>query len=783
MTGLDRFSPATAAWFDAVFDAPTAAQVAGWDSIAEGHHTLIHAPTGSGKTLAAFLWALDRLANTPLPPDRERCRILYISPLKALAYDVDRNLKAPLTGIGVQARKLGIAPPSLSVAMRTGDTPQSERQAMLRKPPDLLITTPESLYLMLTSRGREILASVDTVIIDEIHAVAGSKRGSHLALSLERLEDLTTGTPQRIGLSATQRPLEMLAQFLGGGTVEADTWNARSVRIVDAPADKKLDIEIVVPVSDMTRPEQDAPEQDEPTKRSIWPAMYPRLLDLLNDHTSTIFFVNSRGLAERLAAELNRLADFEVVQAHHGSVSREKRLSIEDRLKKGELRGVVATGTLELGIDMAAVDLVVLVESPSSVARGLQRVGRAGHQVGAPSVAKVFPKHRGDLLETAVVVNRMYSGDIESTSIPLNPVDVLAQQIVAMAASADLEVDAVFDLVRHAYPFQSLTRQTFESVLDMLAGRYPSDDFAELRPRIVWDRTTGGITARSNAKLLAVTNPGTIPDRGLYTVHLPDGARVGELDEEMVYESRPGDTFVLGSTNWRITEITHDRVIVNPSPGAPASKMPFWHGDAPGRPLELGRAVGAFIRDIGGLDTDKATEKLTSDYRLDTWAAQNLVSYLAEERVATGHLPTDRTIVIQRFKDEIGDWRIVLLTPFGARVHAPWALAVRNRFRNETGTPVDTIWSDDGVLFRFPDADVAPSMDLVYLDPDDVEELLIAEVGDSALFSSKFREGSCTCASPPPQATRHTDAAVAPATQSREPARGHTEVRLVSDHA
>ena len=742
MPGLDTFSPATAAWFNAVFDEPTAAQTAGWKSIASGDHTLIHAPTGSGKTLAAFLWALDRLANSPPPPDSERCRVLYVSPLKALAYDVDRNLRAPLTGIGVEAQKLGASPPVLSVAMRTGDTPQSERQAMIRTPPDLLITTPESLYLMLTSRAREILASVDTVIIDEIHAVAGTKRGSHLSLSLERLTDLMKVPPQRIGLSATQRPLETLSQFLGGGTATEEGWTPRPVTIVDAPQDKTLDIEIVVPVSDMTRPELDTPDQDQPAKRSIWPAVYPRLLDLLNDHTSTIFFVNSRGLAERLAAELNRLAEAEVVQAHHGSVSREKRIDIENRLKRGELSGVVATGTLELGIDMAAVDLVVLVESPTSVARGLQRVGRAGHQVGAPSVAKVFPKHRGDLLETAVVVDRMYSGNIESTSIPQNPIDVLAQQIVAMAAAADLDVDESFKLVRRAYPFRNLTRQSFESVLDMLSGRYPSDDFAELRPRIVWDRTTGMVTARSNAKLLAVTNPGTIPDRGLYTVHLPDGGRVGELDEEMVYESRPGDTFVLGSTSWRIDEITHDRVIVKPAPGAQASKMPFWHGDAPGRPLELGRAVGAFIRELGSLDTEEASRKLAEEYRLDRWAAQNLASYLAEERAATGNLPTDRTIVVQRFKDEIGDWRIVLLSPFGGRVHAPWALAVRNRFRNETGGPVDTIWSDDGILFRFPDADVPPDTGLVYLDPQDVEEFLIAEVGDSALFSSKFREAA-----------------------------------------
>ena len=742
MSGLDHFTQATAAWFNAVFDRPTPAQDQGWHSIVARDHTLIHAPTGSGKTLAAFLWALDRLASSPSPPDRQRCRILYVSPLKALAYDIERNLRAPLSGIAVEARKLGVESPSISVAMRTGDTPQSERRAMLSHPPDLLITTPESLYLMLTSKAREILAAVDTVIIDEIHAVAGTKRGSHLAISLERLTDLTHAPPQRIGLSATQRPLDTLAQFLGGGTVENGAWEPRPVTIVDTPSDKTLDIEIVVPVSDMTRPEADAPDQAGARKRSIWPAVYPKLLRLVNDHRSTLLFVNSRGLAERLAAELNRLADDEIVQAHHGSVSRERRLDIENRLKRGELKGVVATGTLELGIDMAAVDLVVLVESPSSVARGLQRVGRAGHQFGAPSVAKVFPKHRGDLLETTVVVDRMYSGEIESTSIPQNPIDVLAQQLVAMAVTGTLDVDEAFDLLRGAYPFRSLTRQTYESVLDMLSGRYPSDDFAELRPRVVWDRTTGAISARSNAKLLAVTNPGTIPDRGLYTVHLPDGGRVGELDEEMVYESRQGDTFILGSSTWRIDEITHDRVIVTPSPGAPAAKMPFWHGDAPGRPLELGRAVGAFIREIGSLDTPEASSRLVADYRLDQWAADNLTSYLAEELAATGHLPTDRTIVVQRFKDEIGDWRIVLLSPFGGRVHAPWALAVRNRFRRETGSPLDVIWSDDGILFRFPDADTPPDTTLVYLDPDDVEEQLISEVADSALFSSKFREAA-----------------------------------------
>ena len=738
----EHFSPATTAWFNAEFDEPTAAQIFGWESIVARNHTLIHAPTGSGKTLAAFLWAIDRLLHAPPQPPRQRCRVLYVSPLKALAYDVDRNLRAPLNGIGVEAEKLGLDAQTLAVAMRTGDTPQSERQAMLRNPPDMLITTPESLYLMLTSKAREILASVDTVIIDEIHAVAGTKRGSHLSLSLERLTDLTDDPPQRIGLSATQKPLDALAAFLGGGTVMNDVWTPRPVTIVDTPTDKILDIEIVVPVSDMTSPEQGAPDDEEQPKRSIWPAVYPRLLALLEGHASTILFVNSRGLAERLAAELNRLADAEIVQAHHGSVSREKRLSIEERLKSGKLKGVVATGTLELGIDMEAVDLVVLVESPSSVASGLQRVGRAGHQVGAPSVAKVFPKHRGDLLEAAVVVDRMYAGDIESTAIPQNPIDVLSQQIVAMSAAEDLVVDELFDLARSAYPFRSLTRKSFESVLDMLSGRYPSDDFAELRPRIVWNRTEGTITPRSNAKILAVSNPGTIPDRGLYTVHLPDGGRVGELDEEMVYESRPGDTFVLGSTSWRIAEIDRDRVTVTPSPGAPASKMPFWHGDAPGRPLELGQAIGAFIREIGALNTEEATKRLQTNYRLDPWAAQNLASYLGEERAATGHLPNDRTIVVQRFKDEIGDWRIVLLSPFGARIHAPWALALRNRFRNESGSPMDAIWSDDGILLRFPDADSPPDTALVHLDPGELEELLVSEVGESALFSAKFREAA-----------------------------------------
>ncbi len=745
MSSLDLFTPATRSWFADAFAAPTAAQEDGWAAIAAGEHTLIHAPTGSGKTLAAFLWGLDRLFAEPVPDDGERCRVLYVSPMKALAYDVDRNLRAPLTGIRHAAERIGEAARPISTAMRTGDTPATERRQMQRHPPDVLITTPESLYLLLTSQARQILRSVRWVIIDEIHAVAGTKRGSHLALSLERLDEIAERPPQRIGLSATQRPLDEIARFLGGGELRGDTWEPRPVRIVDAPRHKELDVEIVVPVEDMTRPDETISARqgsDQPARRSIWPAVYPELLDLVRRHDSTIVFANSRSLAERIAAELNGLAEEEVAQAHHGSVSREQRLEIEGRLKRGELPCVVATSSLELGIDMAAVDLVILVESPTSVARGLQRVGRAGHQVGAASRAKVFPKHRGDLLEAAVVVERMYGGSIESTQVPRNPLDVLAQQVVATVAMDTRHADDLYGLVRRAYPYAQLGRASFEAVLDMLSGRYPSDEFAELRPRITWDRVEGTLSARGNARMLAVTNPGTIPDRGLYTVVLAEGGRVGELDEEMVYESRPGDTFVLGSSAWQILEITADRVEVIPAqPGAHA-RMPFWHGDSMGRPLELGRALGAFVREVGKLDAPAAAELLEGQYRLDPWAARNLARYIADEKEATGALPTDRTIVVERFRDEIGDWRMVVLSPFGSRVHAPWALAAKRRIRAQHGIEADAIWSDDGIVFRFPDADEAPPAADLLLEPEEVEEVVVDEVGESALFAARFRESA-----------------------------------------
>jgi ATP-dependent Lhr-like helicase len=740
---LERFSAPTRRWFAESFEQPTEAQRRGWAAIASGSHTLIHAPTGSGKTLAAFLWAIDDLVTRPTPAPAGRCRVLYVSPMKALAYDVERNLRAPRRGILAAAEGLGVSLSPIATAMRTGDTSQAERRAMLRTPPDILITTPESLYLMLTSQMRSVLASVRTVIVDEVHSVAGTKRGSHLSLSLERLDGIAAGPQQRIGLSATQRPLEAIAEFLGGGTPTGDGWDPRPVVVVDAPGDKELDLEIVIPVADLTRPEVDAPAIDgERPARSIWPAVYPKLHELLARHRSTIFFVNSRGRSERLAAELNRLAGAEVVQSHHGSVSRERRTEIEERLKRGELRGVVATSTLELGIDMAAVDLVVLVEAPPSVASGLQRIGRAGHQVGATSVAKVFPKHRGDLLEAAVVVERMYAGAIEATKVPQSPLDVLAQQIVAIAAGSEIEVGALFDLVRRAAPYRALSRPVLESVLDMLAGRYPSDEFAELRPRIVWDRAADTIAGRSNARILAVTNPGTIPDRGLFRVTLPDGTRVGELDEEMVYESRNGDRFVLGSSTWRIDEITRDRVVVTPAPGSGAGRMPFWHGDAGGRPLELGRAIGAFTRRISGLPPGEAEAVLRSEYHLDPWAAQNLTAFIADEKDASGTVPSDRTVVVERYRDEIGDWRVAILSPFGARVHAPWGLAARRRYRESHRSDLDVIWADDGILFRFPDADEPPATEPLMIDPADLDSLLLAEVADSALFTAKFREAA-----------------------------------------
>ncbi|MGW1107018.1 Lhr family helicase [Streptomyces sp. NPDC002540] len=802
-SALDSFSPATRGWFAGAFSAPTAAQEGAWRAIGEGSDVLVVAPTGSGKTLAAFLAALDGLASVPPPAEaKKRCRVLYVSPLKALAVDVERNLRSPLTGIRQESMRLGLPEPEVRVGIRSGDTPAAERRSMATRPPDILITTPESLFLMLTSSAREALSGIETVILDEVHAVAGTKRGAHLAVSLERLDELLPRPARRIGLSATVRPVDEVARFLSP---------QRKVEIVQPPSTKRFDLSVVVPVEDLGElggsPATDTDQAGQADKPSIWPHVEERIVDLVQEHRSTIVFANSRRLAERLCNRLNEIA-YErltgetiaeahspaeimaesgaakgapalLARAHHGSVSKEQRAQVEEDLKAGRLPAVVATSSLELGIDMGAVDLVIQVESPPSVASGLQRVGRAGHQVGAVSTGVVFPKYRGDLVQAAVVTERMREGSIEALRIPSNPLDVLAQQLVAMVALDSWQVDELLALTRRAAPFASLPESAFTAVLDMLAGRYPSDAFAELRPRVVWDRVAGTVTGRPGAQRLAVTSGGTIPDRGLFGVFLAGadpkkgGGRVGELDEEMVYESRVGDVFTLGTTSWRIEDITRDRVLVSPAPGVPG-RLPFWKGDQLGRPLELGRALGAFLREIGGMSPEDARQRLLAA-GLDAWAADNTLSYIDEQRRACGHVPDDRTILVERFRDELGDWRVVVHSPFGAQVHAPWALALNARLAERYGLDAQVMHADDGIVLRLPDADLmgldlldfdpvqgaaqdpvrdpvplpGPSYDSeqppvgagdVTFDQGEIGQIVTDQVGGSALFASRFRE-------------------------------------------
>ncbi|MCW2734771.1 MAG: Lhr-like helicase, partial [Mycobacterium sp.] len=756
---LARFSELTREWFTGTFAAPTPAQTEAWEAIANGDNTLVIAPTGSGKTLAAFLWAIDRLASGEPRAATAGTRVLYVSPLKALAVDVERNLSTPLTGIGRVAERRGVAAPSITVGVRSGDTPPNRRREMIARPPDVLITTPESLFLMLTSAARETLAEVDTVIVDEVHAVAATKRGAHLALSLERLDQLMDKPAQRIGLSATVRPPEEVARFLSGQS---------PTTIVAPMAAKTFDLSVQVPVPDMANLENN----------SIWPDVEERIVDLIEAHRSSIVFANSRRLAERLTARLNEIhaeragteipetrnskvgggspaqlmasgqsfgAEPLLAKAHHGSISKEQRALVEDDLKTGRLKAVVATSSLELGIDMGAVDLVIQVESPPSVASGLQRIGRAGHQVGEISQGVLFPKHRTDLIDCAVTVQRMLAGEIETMRVPTNPLDVLAQHTVAAAALEPLDADRWFDAVRRSASFATLPRSAFEATLDLLSGKYPSTEFAELRPRLVYDRDAGTLTARPGAQRLAVTSGGAIPDRGLFTVYLASSAdtdkpsRVGELDEEMVYESRPGDVISLGATSWRITEITHDRVLVLPAPGQPA-RLPFWRGDGVGRPAELGAAIGAFTGELAGLSREKFDERC-STMGFNDFATDNLWQLISDQRQATGTVPTDTTFIVERFRDELGDWRVILHSPYGLRVHGPLALAVARRLRERYGIDEKPTASDDGIIVRLPDTeDAPPGAELFVFDADEIDPIVTDEVGGSALFASRFRE-------------------------------------------
>jgi len=887
---VDSFSPPTRTWFQQSFAGPTPVQTQGWPRIAQGDHSLLIAPTGSGKTLAAFLWCIDQLIRTT-----ERgpgVKVLYISPLKALVYDVERNLRSPLVGITRTAELLGHPLVLPRVDVRTGDTSPKARRQQARDPGDILVTTPESLYLLLGSQARETLRTIDTVILDEVHAVAPTKRGAHLSLSLERLSELCEHEPQRIGLSATAQPLEEVARFLGGD---------RAVTIVDTSQPPHIDLEIIVPVPDMTRPAEGlalmlaehaaqrdpngaAPNGADPNgavpngadpngavpngadpngadpngavpngavpngadpngavpngavpngavpngavpngsarmhegfdldaaglhpdelapspsrtlaeqqramvaerwaqarasapvgstssvpapalspspragsvivpapaptgespEHSIWPAVYPRLLDLIAQHRTTIVFVNSRGLCERLAQRLNELTGEDLVRSHHGSVSHRQRTQIEEMLKAGQIRAIVATSSLELGIDMGTVDLVVLVESPGAVSRGLQRVGRAGHGVGQVSVGRLFPKHRGDLLESAVVARRMREGAIEPLRVPSNPLDVLAQQIVAMCSIEDWSLAHLTRVVRRSANFAKLPPDALTGVLDMLAGRYPSGAFADLRPRIVWNRETDELSGRRGSKMVSLTNGGTIPNRGTYGMFLGEGGpRVGELDEEMVHETLPGQNIMLGASTWRVEHITRDRVIVSPAPGEPG-RLPFWRGEGPGRPIELGRALGAFTREVGERPRDDAEPWLQREYGLDALAAKNLVAYVHEQHEATGTLPTDRALTIERFRDELGDWRVCILSPLGARVHAPWALALQTRLEAHFGFEVQALWSDDGIVVRLVEIDELPSLDLLLPDPDEVEEQVVEQLANSALFAGQFRENA-----------------------------------------
>ena len=746
---IEQLHPITRDWFLGCFEVPTPAQTAAWVPVQAGESTLLMAPTGSGKTLAAFLCAIDRLLFAP-PPESKSIRVLYISPLKALAVDVQRNLRSPLVGIQALAAQRGTTTYPLNVGIRTGDTTQAERARMLRHPPDILITTPESLYLMATSKARELFLGLECVIIDEIHTMVNSKRGAHLTLTLERLEHRRTHPEplQRIGLSATQNPLEEVGRFLGGYQETEQGSNPRPLTIVDAGSRKQLKLHVEMPADETI--EQDPDDliygaSSDGVVRSSWVSLIPRIVSLVQSHRSSIVFVNSRRTAEKLAAAINEAADAHLAQAHHGSLAHTMRAATEEALKQGQLPAIVATASLELGIDMGAVELVIQVGAFPSVTSGLQRVGRARHHVGGIPEGVSFPKHPADLLASAVVGRAMLDGKIEPSRYPRNPLDVLAQQIAAMIAMDDWSLDTLYTLVRQSAPFQQLPQSMFEGVLDMMSGRYPADDFADLKPTIVWDRVHHTLTARRGLQRLAVVNGGTIADRGLYGVFLYNNTdagskRVGELDEEMVFESRVGDVFLLGASSWRIEEITHDRVLVTPAPGVPG-KMPFWKGDQMGRSFAVGQEIGQFCGSFSPTSEQATKGDWANRYGLAENAQEQLWDFLLEQ-AESGGLPTDTRIVVERFIDEIGDWRVCILSPYGTAVHAPWAMAVQAQLMTRRSIEVDTMWSDDGIVFRIADGEHELPDSAFFPEADTVEEILLQRLSETPFFGARFRENA-----------------------------------------